>query len=748
MVVSIPIVHTYDRSKDAEPSWMANKAATSSSLHTSAGRRTPVTPCNNQPRQTQRVRISLRQPRRGRQAYTETLGSAGEKGGQGQKKEGSARTMTEGRSLSAAVVPERRLSGFGDIGDEEMAGDEVPAELLGCLRTMVSFGLSADSPPGGSRGDPVTNRRNARCPHTPPHAVSAHTHTHKHARTCTCASTFLQQTPRKRSSSLCNNLGSSPCPCTSASGRCRRPWHWNRVRKKKTSGQLGQCSRTHLVRRVELREDLQELLQRGAGDGVAVVKLDVVLEGLHRPLLAAAADQRLQLLLGEEADRRQREHLLEAALERVHQGQDAHRHRRPHHRVHVLLQIPNAARQEKAPPRPKRDRVRVGAESEPPRARSEHSLLRALASLPGLRASRVCYGDSAERLKHIRVLPEGGGRPVGAQLVLRVAGQTPTLCAAITVRSPIHTGRSRGPNAQRACPDARATTQAAPSHILPGAFNNRAHLAAAEGEVVDVRVAGARLLHGALLVAERVHLLERGTEVGVEPADVVEPERLPEHRLVEGRTQREVQQAAVLQRLGHHPPQQPEVLHLLQRPLRAGPHGRGEEPKRGGDDVVLRNRADTGGGVALPPEPVRAPLQLVAHQSVELERGPEAGAHLAKDARPRHAHLLPLQPAHAQLARLAVAARVAARARLLLLLEALQRAREPEGGAEKVLAAAVKREQERARDGELLAPAGQPAAAERKHILQLPAQLGGQLAAHKLLRRHRGARRARHHTAL
>ena len=63
------------------------------------------------------------------------------------------------------MVPESRLSGFGD---EEMAGEEVPAELLGCLRTMVSLGLSADSPPGGSRGVPVTNRKNARCSHIHP----------------------------------------------------------------------------------------------------------------------------------------------------------------------------------------------------------------------------------------------------------------------------------------------------------------------------------------------------------------------------------------------------------------------------------------------------------------------------------------------------------------------------------------------------------------------------------------------------
>ena len=75
-----------------------------------------------------------------------------------------------------------------------------------------------------------------------------------------------------------------------------------------------------------------------------MVELDVLLEALHGPLLAAAADERLQLLLVEEADRRQREHLLEAGAERVHQGQDAPRHRRRHHRVYVLLQVPDAAR--------------------------------------------------------------------------------------------------------------------------------------------------------------------------------------------------------------------------------------------------------------------------------------------------------------------------------------------------------------------------------------------------------------------
>lgn len=120
-----------------------------------------------------------------------------------------------------------------------------------------------------------------------------------------------------------------------------------------------------------------------------------------------------------------------------------------------------------------------------------------------------------------------------------------------------------------------------------------------------------------------------------------------------------------------------------------------------------------------------------------------------------------LQPPDAELARVGVQRRGDGALCGLLLLQVLQRARQPEGGAVEVAPPQLKGEQEAARRHQLVAPGRQAGAADCKHILrttgcvclvafactssacqhhalpgthlELLRQLGRELGAHKLL---------------
>ena len=99
--------------------------------------------------------------------------------------------------------------------------------------------------------------------------------------------------------------------------------------------------------------------------------------------------------------------------------------------------------------------------------------------------------------------------------------------------------------------------------------------------------------------------------------------------------------------------------------------------------------------------------------------------------RPRDPHLLPRQPSHPVLGgRAAVAAAAAAAAAILgrLLVEALEGAREAEGGRLEEEPAGLEGEEKRARRGEAAAPARERARAERQRVLELTLQLGVELA--------------------
>eukprot|EP00200_Dunaliella_tertiolecta_P000823 CAMPEP_0202366688 /NCGR_PEP_ID=MMETSP1126-20121109/17201_1 /ASSEMBLY_ACC=CAM_ASM_000457 /TAXON_ID=3047 /ORGANISM="Dunaliella tertiolecta, Strain CCMP1320" /LENGTH=120 /DNA_ID=CAMNT_0048961791 /DNA_START=791 /DNA_END=1153 /DNA_ORIENTATION=+ len=74
------------------------------------------------------------------------------------------------------------------------------------------------------------------------------------------------------------------------------------------------CLRTTvtLVQQVELAEDLQEDSTTGGGGGVAMVELDGFQQSLRGPVLACAAQQRLDLILIEAREAAERKHLVEA----------------------------------------------------------------------------------------------------------------------------------------------------------------------------------------------------------------------------------------------------------------------------------------------------------------------------------------------------------------------------------------------------------------------------------------------------
>mmetsp|Transcript_22901 Transcript_22901/g.54468 ORF Transcript_22901/g.54468 Transcript_22901/m.54468 type:complete len:395 (+) Transcript_22901:696-1880(+) len=315
----------------------------------------------------------------------------------------------------------------------------------------------------------------------------------------------------------------------------------------------------------------------------------------------------------------------------------------------------------------------------------------------------------------------------------------------------------------------------------------RPALAQLDGGLAGQREVQPQIRHGAALQRERLHLLlllgraaaaaqdlgallaellqlpQRRGHLRAELLQVAEAEARAEHGAHEGRREGQVDQPVVEQRLGHETAHEGEELQgaggdaaALLVLLDDG----GEEARRGVHVLLglavlalLRRRA----AALVAPEAQLRALQLARDQRVELEGRPQASANLVKvldleqrlvagvelhhlerrveHARAGDAHLLPRQPADAEVG----AAACVGGGILRLRLQPLQGARQAEGRRVQEKAARLEADQERKGAGELGAPRRQRARAERERVLQLPRELGVELPVKEGRLRQQGA---------